>query len=203
MARQPNFKYDDEVLGKFGEDDFEKYATENGYEYFNARNDEMCQLADVDFISAKQFTIVNKTVNGFTKKGLLYHRDKDDRDITKIEVKTDTRSYETRNVIYEFISHDFAGCMGECKADYVYYVFVNVTDNKEIVKKEVWYIDLSKWREYVRIHFFGHGKYETFYDVERKWGIRTINQNENDDRIANFLCNIEKLEEHGIAERIF
>ena len=35
MARKPNFKYDDEVYGKFGEDDFKNFCHEMNYTFLD------------------------------------------------------------------------------------------------------------------------------------------------------------------------
>ena len=71
------------------------------------------------------------------------------------------------------------------------------------MKKEAWYINLYKLREYLRINFFGHTIYEDFSDMSREFGITTNNYDTYGDKVANFLINIEKLQENGIAKRVF
>ena len=195
MDRIPNFKEDDEKYGKFGEKDFEEYCKENNLNVLDVSKDIKFQLADIDFLASKKpIGVINNIHN------LLFSRNVEGRDILKFEVKTDTRSFETRNVVYEVISHDSAGCMAESKADYVYYLFVDDSTG-EIVKKEVWSIYLPAWRRYLREHFFD-GKVSVA-DSERLYGIRRNNYNTHGDAVANLLCKIEKLQEHGIAKKLF
>lgn len=203
--RKPNFKYDDEVYGKFGEDDFKKFSDSIGFAYIDVSKDEIFQYVDVDFLISKSFEIHNddnglSLINGLNYHNLIFSRDKSKRDVYKFEVKTDTRSYETRNVVYEVISHDFSGCMGASKADYIYYVFIDDSGD-ELVKKESWSIDLTKWREYIREKFFDTSV--RIVDSENIWGIRRNNFNTYGDAVGNLLCNIDILQKYGIAKKIF
>lgn len=198
--RQPNFKYDDEVYGAFGEKDFVEFANSIGYRCFDVSNNEYFQIADIDFLISKRIKIGSSTINDKSYYDIIFDRNKEKRDIYKFEVKTDTRSFETRNVVYEVISHDFGGCMSASKADYVYYVFVDDTGDN-IVKKEAWSIDLTKWRKYIREKFFDTSV--LIKDSERIWGIRRNNYNTYGDAIGNLLCNIDILGQQGIAKRIY
>jgi len=205
MDRKPNFKYDDEVYGNFGENDFKNYCIENlNFTYLDVSKDERFQIADIDFLVSPSLDLPCYGLDIINVKELIFDRNPENRvPLTyKFEVKTDTRSFETRNIVVEMISHDFSGCMANSKADFVYYVFVDDSGD-EIVKKEAWYINLYKLREYLRIHFFGHGKYENFNDISKKYGIITNNYDTYGDKVANLLVNIEKLQENGIAKKVF
>ena len=200
MERNPNFKIDDEVYGKFGEKDFEEYMLSLNYCFLNVSDNEMYQLADIDYLASKLLDLPCYGLDGINNHELIYSREANKRNIYKFEVKTDTRAHITRNVVYEIISHDTAGCLGESKADYVYYVFVDDTSG-EIVKKEAWSINLPKWRKYLREHFF-----ETkvgLRESRETWGIIKNNYNIHDDCVANLLCNIDMLEKNGVAKKVY
>jgi len=195
--RKPNFRKDDEIYGKFGEDDFVEFCSGYGLNVKNVSKELPYQLSDIDFLVSKG------KIEAFDDKKLIFSRNTEERNIYKFEVKTDTRSFETRNVVYEVISHDFAGCMASSKADFIYYVFVDDVngDGSEIIKKEVWKINLAKWRSYLREFFFS-GKISV-KEMKDTYGMRGNNYDDNDDRVANVLCKIETLEEHGIAKRLW
>lgn len=204
MARRPNFKYDDEVYGKFGEDDFKEFCLGINYTFLDVSKDERFQIADIDFLMSPSLDLPCYGLNNFNVKELIFDRFPGKREpkVYKFEVKTDTRSFDTRNIVVEMISHDFAGCLANSKADYLYYVFVDDSGD-EIVKKEAWSINLSMLRRYLRVFFFGHKNTENFKDMATNYGIVTNNYNTYDDRVANFLVNIEKLQTYGIAKRVF
>lgn len=205
MSREPDFKYDDEIYGKFGENDFKNFCVETlNFTFLDVSKDERFQIADIDFLISPSLDLPCYGLDIINVKELIFNRKPLDRtpQIYKFEVKTDTRSFETRNIVVEMISHDFAGCIASSKADFLYYVFVDDSGD-EIIKKEVWTINLCKLREYLRVNFFGHEKDENFKDLEQKYGIRTNNYDAHGDKVANFLINIEKLQENGIAKKVF
>ena len=74
--RQPNFKYDDEVYGAFGENDFVEFANSIGYSCFDVSNNEYFQIADVDFLISKQIKMGYNTVNGKSYQDIIFDRNK-------------------------------------------------------------------------------------------------------------------------------
>lgn len=195
MGRTPNFKQDDEKFGKFGEKDFKEWCEVSGWKYLDVSMEPLCQVADIDFFISKREIPPSLLTDSKELKELVFSKNTQNRSVFKVEVKCDTRSFETRNIVYEVIAHDFAGCCGETKADFVYYVFVD----EDVNKKEAWMINLRKWREYLRTNFFGKIKELSYGGVVKDYGIKVNNFNTYGDCTANFLCNIEKLKEAGIA----
>lgn len=197
--RQPDFEKDDEIYGKFGESDFIDFCRNYNLNILDVSKILAFQIADIDFLVSK-----NKIDFNDKRKmnDLIFSNNVSKRDIYKFEVKTDTRSYETRNIVYEVISHDFAGCGAKTMCDYFYYVFVTDEngDGSNIVKREVWKIGVKKLRELLRKVFFS-GKYSR-RELCEKFGLRGNNYDTNGDKVANILCNIEKLNEFGIAKRL-
>ena len=107
------------------------------------------------------------------------------------EVKTDSRSEITRNVVYEIISHDSVGCAAASRSNYFYYVFV---DEKKLTDiKERWLIDMRKWRRLIRTKF-------GTTDAENK--LKSHNYDIHGDKVFNLLCNIKYLSDEKVATRI-
>ena len=122
-------------------------------------------------------------------KGMILSHTKDKPAIL-YEVKTDSRSEKTRNVVYELISHDSVGCAAISRSNYFYYVFVDKQNLSKI--KERWLIDTKKWRRFIRTKF---GRYDEDY-------IRANNYDSYGDHVFNILCNIELLNSLKVAKRI-
>lgn len=128
--------------------------------------------------------------------------------IRKIEVKTDTVTITSRNIVYEVISHDSAGCMAETKADYIFYVCVDDTniDTIGIINKEIWLIDMYKWRKFLRECFFGNMGIPNTIDTKTgryKASLRGNNFSPDKDKVANVLCDIDYMASIGIAQLLF
>lgn len=194
------FKYDDEVVGKVGEDHFKDwFCKTRGLYCIDVSKELIWQIADIDFLTSEEELDYTKDIEPNLRniimhsKGIFknYHK----VDVTKYEVKTDTVSLNSRNVIYEVISHNHAGCLGECKADYVYYVFVDNT----LEVKEVWLIDLVKWREYCNEYFF---KDKGYHSREKKIWTNYYKPKQEEPGTGNILFNIEMLAADGVVERI-
>lgn len=108
------------------------------------------------------------------------------------ECKTDAYGLKTRNVTYELTSRDYAGCLARSNADYIHYVFVN-SDN---IAKEEYAITLHKWRNWlgmmsteVKPYEKGSGNpLQLFYS--------------KDIGVLQFLCNIDRMVEDGVAKRL-
>ena len=191
MRRPSNFTNDIEI-GKIGETDFEQFLSSSSKcEHFeNVTEEPFFQLLDIDYI---QFTRLKEDGTQYTsedvKNAFLNHAKDSERDFCRLyEVKTDTRSEKTRNVVYELISHDKTGCASATRADYFYYVF---TDEYIFGKiKERWLIDIRKWRKFIR------------ENAEGGEGVRLHNFDRTKDHVLNFLTNIERLKEAGVAKKI-
>lgn len=191
MKRASNFKNDIEI-GKIGEEDFEQFLSSSSKcEHFeNVTEDPFFQLLDIDYI---QFTRLKEDGSQYTsedvKEAFLFHLKDTERDFCKLyEVKTDTRSEKTRNVVYELISHDKVGCAAVTRADYFYYVFTDEFNFGSI--KERWLIDIKKWRKLIR------------ENAENGEGIRLHNFDRTKDHVLNFLVNIEYMEKADVAKKI-
>lgn len=192
MSRLPNFKNDNEI-GKIGEALFKLYAeTHKPYTYIDVSDDQGYQALDIDFVLPFNSEYDEKRIlleNNFTK-------DKENRILNwvTVEVKTDTRTFETRNFVYEILSHDNPGCLARSLADFVFYVAIE-EKTREI--KEAWMINLQKWRTWIR---------ETSPGLNTKGAknlpIRLHNFNTYRDKCLNFLCNVETLVEEKIAVKV-
>lgn len=197
MSKHGDFSYDNDVYGKFGEKDFKEYCAQRGHIIKDVSDDFVYQVCDIDFL-LRMDGIDNFDAD---KRRLIMSAGSKGYDgIYKVEVKCDTRAHKTRNVLYEVIAHDFAGCLGASKADYIYYVFVD-DSGETIEKKEVWFINLTKWREYLRNYYFTEKIFVK--DKLNKYGLRGDNYSKNNANGANILCNIEKLSECKIAKKIY
>ena len=189
MGRTPNFKIDNDVYGKFGENVFEQWSNNKGFKTLNVTSDKEFQDQDIDFIS-----IVNKE---YDKERLLledklsfYSEERAKNTAFTTEVKTDTRTFSTRNVVYELLSHDNPGCLARSKADFIFYVAV---DEDATVTKEAWFINLSKWRKWLREHSRDVNHHDS--------PIKLNNYSTHGDGCMNFLCNIDQMVKDGIATK--
>lgn len=153
MGRVSDFKYDSAVIGKVGEDDFRKNVglvlqQSYGNDIFSTSwcitdvsNDEIFQLRDIDFILTSKNRFGDSSVN------LCYSLSASEKckivkgyygaDAIRVEVKTDTRTFKTRNIVYELISHYRGGCWATTEADIVYYVCVDENNTSKIVGRYV------------------------------------------------------------------
>lgn len=145
-----NFEESNEI-GGFGEQVFEdlylKLYKPKGWIKKDVREDKEFQRRDIDFLLLK---------DGYTKEDFLEICDKGNpvliterREWGKgIEVKTDRRTYETRNLVYEIISHNMPGCMARSYADFLFYVCTDNIPNPKYFK-EVFVIDLYELRKFL------------------------------------------------------
>lgn len=188
MNRKPNFDYDNNVIGAKGEKLFENYAIRKKYKFFDVREDTRFQIFDIDYVIIlnDEYDLCRILEENFFTK---YEKHKDNW-IT-VEVKTDTRTHDTRNIVYELISHDNPGCLARSNADMIFYYAVNEDATKTY---EGWIINTKKWREWIRENAPKlNGK------TENKLPIKLHNYNTNNDKCLNFLCNIETLVNEKIA----
>ena len=191
MNRTPNFKVDNDVFGRTGEELFEKYAQDKNYSYIDVREHPDFQDKDIDYaiIFNEEYDIPKILTESFTKQKASRMKN-----WTTVEVKTDTRTYGTRNLVYELLSHDNPGCLARSLADFVFYVAIN--DNATVIH-EAWMVNLQKWRTWIR---------ETSPNLNnndaRDLPIRLHNFNTYGDACLNFLCNVDTLVKEGIAVKI-
>ena len=191
MSRKPNFDYDNDVIGSCGEKLFEDYANKKSYNIVDVRTDQRFQIFDIDYI-----VILNNEydIERILEENLFTKYDKHKNNWVSIEVKTDTRTHSTRNVVYEILSHDNPGCMARSLADMIFYVAVN-EDASEIYEK--WAINTKKWREWIRIT-----SPKLNGTVNEPLPIRLNNFNTYKDKCLNFLCNIDRLVSDDVAVKI-
>ncbi len=191
----PDFEKDYE-LGKIGEEwAFEALSSSpKSVKVEDASGDYRFRLLDVDLVqylktkeNGEQYTLDDVFAN-------LMGKGADKSFFNLYEVKTDTVSIRTRNVVYEIISHDGPGCAAISRANYFIYAFIN--EHREI--REVWLIDVKKWREYIRENSNNvRGMGET-----KNGGIAINNFNKFKDKVMNILTNIEVMEKKKIAKKI-
>lgn len=199
-ARTPEF-YNDDAIGKFGEELFIR-DFKSQYVIANVSDIPVWQMIDVDFIITK--TNLAEATEKWSKLRSDSFEDfnmlRNDKTISKVEVKTDTRSFDTRNVVYEIIANGKKGWAGCTEADYIYYVFVD-GNKKNLFAREVWWINMMRWRDFVRVNFFDKnsnpsqfGIMKNNYDESTAYGKTT--------RVANLLCNIDVMQRYGIAIKL-
>ena len=138
-------------IGSFGEEILEKLYLAlykpKGWIKEDVRGDEEFQRRDIDFLFLK---------DGYTKEEYLALCDKGNLSLIQkrrewgkgIEVKTDRRTHETRNLVYEIVSHNMPGCMARSYADFVFYVCTDNVPNPSSFK-EVFLIDLYELRRFI------------------------------------------------------
>lgn len=142
--------------GKFGEAVSLDYLTRTyeklGWKVHDVRTDKYFQLIDIDFILLKNGKTPEEFIDWY-----LSNKIGDPSKINErmkwaktVEVKTDAKTFYTRNLVYEVISHCMAGCLGRSNADIILYVCL---DNKKIYSidhiKEIYSFNLRKIREYM------------------------------------------------------
>lgn len=193
--RLPNFRKDVK-LGKIGEDFCYEMLkqSQKAVSIIDVSEDKRFQLIDVDFIQ-----ILRTKPNGeeYTKDDVFNNLIGGDADKTfylLYEVKTDTVSITSRNVVYEIISHDGPGCAALSRAHYFFYIFVD--GNNDI--REAWLIDMKKWRQYIR-----ENSKNVVKMIETKNGGIALNEfNKYNDKVLNILTNIEVMQKEEIAQKI-
>lgn len=89
----------------------------------DVRSDKRSQDDDIDFIV--QYT---------------------NKQVYKIEVKTDRMAHETGNIIYELTSNGNPGCMARSKADYFYYYIPGL--------KKIYVLNCKGLRDFLDEHFY-------------------------------------------------
>lgn len=175
--------YEDKVVGDFGEKlAFELLEKSNKtVELHNVSDDQAFQDRDIDLV---QMLDDNHTLDD-VRDEICKPRQPKISYANTYEVKTDKRTHDTRNFVYEIISHDGAGWAGKCKADFIIYYCTDRYDWHDV--KEVYLIKLKEWRKWLR---------ENINDKEK---IIFKNYDKNNEAILNALCNVEKMKEEGIA----
>lgn len=212
MERASDFNYDCEVIGKVGEKDFVQnvghimkqcFRPETckiGWRFVDVSDDEIFQLRDIDFVLlSTSFDAHVKKVDTKTKCKMV--RGGFGNEIVRVEVKTDTRTYKTRNFVYELISHYDGGCWATTKADMIYYVCVDENDTSKIMQRYVIYPKIL--RDFlIRNHqFMSYNKADiTNPDVPIVMDVVDSKYNEKgekDDPILNVLFNIDYLSKYS------
>lgn len=193
---------DDNEMGKLGENDFAYYANtflSKKHAYFklvDVSEDKVYQVLDIDFVAYIDPNYTEKELLRDIKSGnpKKIHNRIENKAIA-IEVKTDKRTHDTRNVVYELISHDMPGCLARSYADLVYCVCMGKNDTKDnFTIFERFAIDLHKWRTWIRENS------RSINGCDSPIFFKSINKEE--DHICNLLCKIETMVRDGIANRI-
>lgn len=193
--RKPNFEKDNE-FGKIGENLVSEILSESDktLALYDVSDDYRFRLLDIDFVQivktredGGEYTIDDVFDN-------IMGKDSDRSFFNLYEVKTDSRSLESRNVVYEIISHDGPGCAALTRANYFFYIFVDGSKNI----REGWLIDVKKWRKFIR---------ESCDNVvgmknTKSGGIALNNYNRWGDKVMNILTNIDFLKKEKIASKI-
>ena len=193
MDRTPNFLNDNEI-GKIGENIFEKHF----YEYItlneskgktlklvDVRDDKVFQELDIDYVALiDNHAIDDLLINIRSGNPKLIDERVNNIGYT-FEVKTDTRTSETGNIVYEILSHNMPGCLARCYADFLIYVCLN-RYNHNIVDA-VYSINVHKLRNWL-----------TNNNNKKYYKTNAISK----EGILNFLINIDSLIDCGVAKKI-
>lgn len=193
MNRESNFDIDKEI-GKIGESLFESFGKENpfitNHNYHRVEDvsyNKHFQSLDIDFVVYfdEDYT-EDMLLRDITDGNPAHYKNRYLNQAMAVEVKTDTRTYDTRNVVYELISHDMPGCMARSYADFIYYVCIST----DLEHKETFMINMHKWRQWIR---------ENIKDKDK---VFTNSINTPQDAICNFLCKIDRMVEDKVASKI-
>jgi len=143
LRETTNFHKDAKEIGPIGENRLEEMLNERSI-YEDISDDWRFRIFDIDFIQYTDGVIDRERVlNSY------YHgKGAKDTNAYAYEVKTDTATFKTRNLVYEVMSHDNEGSLSRSKADFVFYVSIDKTGN---IMEEM-LLDLKKLREWIRIH---------------------------------------------------
>lgn len=139
MTRISDFNADNNI-GKIGEEDFKNnWKTcfsqrfppnfwHGNWQFIDVSGIRTFQRDDIDALLMKSSVLDCCKWTEDEKYDIIDGRF-GDRSTIKVEVKTDTWTYRSRNIVFEMISHYKCGCGLKTKADYFYYVCV---DNKDV-----------------------------------------------------------------------
>lgn len=143
LRETTNFHKDVKEIGSIGENRLKEILNERSI-YEDISDDWRFRIFDIDFIQYTDGVIDRERVlNSY------YHgKGAKDTNAYAYEVKTDTATFKTRNLVYEVMSHDNEGSLSRSKADFVFYVSIDKTGN---IMEEM-LLDLKKLREWIRIH---------------------------------------------------
>jgi hypothetical protein len=173
--RKPSYMNDIYTYGDGGENLFmsleHQKINERGYKLFDVRTNKDYQFVDIDFVISKNSNLdelpnINEVL--------------DSKDFIKVEVKTDMVALFTKNLPYEFISHESSGWSVITKADYIYMILCREHDDKVIAEKVLW-VDMHKWTKL----------------VENRRIKKKINYIKN-ECIVDLLCKIEDMNDNGV-----
>ena len=192
---EPNFDKDNK-LGKIGEKLLYKILCNSPKtkKVVDVSDEKIFQLIDVDFVQFIKFGIFGSPYTIEDVKKNLIGRGRNKSFFLLYEVKTDTVSLKSRNVVFEIISHDGPGCAASSRADYFFYVFVD----KDREVKEAWLISATEWRKYIRQNI----EHPVTMQELDKGGIAFNEFDKFGDHVANVLTNIDVMEKEHIATKI-
>lgn len=110
--------------------------------YLDLRKNRVAQILDCDYVIFTKCKDGDKEYDEQDAEELLLSKSKRPSFCKFVEIKTDTRILDTRNIYLEWIAHDVPGCFGISRADKWIYYGVDVFG----VPKKVWSIDFRKMR---------------------------------------------------------
>ncbi len=205
MVRYSNFGEDNKI-GKIGERDFaenywkvfsnDDYYIGKRWELRDVSYDSIYQKSDIDFLLVDDITkSVYDLYSDYGKQRMVDSSLSVGSSI-RVEVKTDTRTAETGNIVYEVKTHNKPGCGLVTKADYFYYVCVDSKQYDNILRRFL--IDIKKLRKYIKDNkerISDDGNTELSEDNPMTWKrvTKPKKNGEMDDEILDILVSIKVL----------
>lgn len=184
--RKPDFKKDNEI-GKIGENYFYALMKGKGRNIIDVSSDSFFWSRDIDFVELLGSTTIEET-----KQWLSSHTHPNDYSFNKLfklyEVKTDLRTLETGNIVYEIISHNRQGCMAKTDADIVIYILMS--EEYDIV--ESYSLLTCEWRKWIRDHYNDKSRV-------RLNNHHMYDENGKDEGNLDMLCCLKQLSNDGVA----
>lgn len=190
--REFNFK-NDVLIGKIGEDCFKRLMSSKNRNIIDVSKIPIYQSKDVDFveiINKEKYHTIDDVTSEIINNNTCNNRKK--KDFNLYEVKLDTKTNKTRNIIYEITSDGIPGCSSKTESHYIIYYCSDETDTSKIL--EAYSIDVAEWRRWIHKNCKNRERvflnpYISFEDGKNK-------------QILNFLCKIDVMVNDGVAKKI-
>lgn len=216
MCRYSDFRVDNNI-GKIGEIDFKNnwksvisqrfpYNFWNAdWRYIDVSDIRTFQRDDIDVLIMKSSLCDCCAWTEDEKYDIIDGRF-GDKSTIKVEIKTDTWTYRSRNIVFEMMSHYKCGCGLKTKADYFYYVCVDNKNVNHILARYL--IRISELRKFYLEHIFllkndGSNKTSIEFPMALKRVDVPLKNGEMDDPILDTFMNIDALlKNNSIAQEI-
>lgn len=186
LREHTDFKQDSLIYGPIGENRLKEILLEKGYRVEDISDRTEFMPFDIDILQFR------KDIPSTTEDVLAALRNNQscgDAGATGYEVKTDTFGIISRNIVWEDISNSNPGCMARCKADFLFYVFID----KERVIREEYLIVVRTLRRWLMEHF---------NEINKVPYLQSKSMQRGRDNTGIFLINIDKLVEEHIAKKL-